>query len=119
MVENAPRITEALSQFMRFVDKDIVIGHNVQFDIIFIYYKCIEWFGFGFSNDFIDTMQMSRKMFPEYGHHRLCDLKERLELHNEQAHRALSDVMLTNDCYLFMRSIQRQNKLSGFGNPLP
>lgn len=108
MLENAPRITEALSQFLRFVDNDIVVGHNVHFDINFIYDKCIEWFGFGFSNDFIDTKRMSRKLFPEYRHHRLCDLEERFGLRNGQAHRALSDVMLTNDCYLYMRNIQRQ-----------
>lgn len=103
MVEDAPRVSEALKAFLRFTDNDIVIGHNVHFDINFLYDKCIECFGFGFSNDFIDTMRISRKLFPEYRHHKLCDLEERFGLHNEQAHRALSDVLTTNNCFQYMR----------------
>lgn len=103
MVEDAPRVSEALKEFLRFTDNDIVIGHNVHFDINFLYDKCIECFGFGFSNDFIDTMRISRKLFPEYRHHKLCDLADRFGLHNEQAHRALSDVLTTNNCFQYMR----------------
>lgn len=104
MVEDSPRISNALSQLIRFVGDSIVVGHNVNFDINFLYDKCVECFGYGFSNDFIDTMRISRKLFPEYRHHRLCDLEERFDLHNEQAHRALSDVVTTNDCFQYMRN---------------
>ena len=104
MVEDSPRISNALSQLIRFVGDSIVVGHNVNFDINFLYDKCVECFGYGFSNDFIDTMRISRKLFPEYRHHRLCDLEKRFNLHNGQAHRALSDVITTNDCFQYMRN---------------
>lgn len=99
MVADAPPIRDVLSAFLRFVEGEIVVGHNVNFDIGFLHENCRRLFGCGFSNDYVDTLRLSRKLFPEQRHHRLCDLEQRFGLHNERAHRALSDVMLTNDCY--------------------
>ncbi len=103
MVSDAPCIREVLSSLMNFVKSDVVIGHNVHFDINFLYDKTVECFGHGFSNNFVDTMQLSRELFPEYEHHKLCNLEERFCLQNDKAHRALSDVIVTNDAYQYMR----------------
>ena len=37
MVENAPNINEVMQKFYDFIGKDILIGHNVHFDVNFLY----------------------------------------------------------------------------------
>ena len=37
MVENAPKIDKVLPKFLEFAGNDCIIGHNVNFDINFIY----------------------------------------------------------------------------------
>ena len=44
------------------------------------------------SNDFIDTMRLSRNLHPEEKHHRLSDLCERYDLDYSYAHRLLKIV---------------------------
>lgn len=103
MVADAPSIDRVLPGFLEFVGDDIVVGHNVNFDINFLYDNCVQIFNRGFTNDYVDTMRLSRRLFPEERHHRLSDLEKRFNLHNEAAHRALSDVMLTNQCLDYLR----------------
>ena len=102
MLEEAPRINTVLPLFLDFVGEDIVIGHNVNFDINFLYDNCQEYLSKPFTNDFVDTMRISKRLFPEERHHRLSDLEKRFNLQSSNAHRALSDVILTNQCYEYM-----------------
>ncbi|MBQ6196663.1 MAG: 3'-5' exonuclease [Lachnospiraceae bacterium] len=111
MVQDAAPIEVVLPAFMDFVGSSVVIGHNVNFDINFLYENCLRLFGHGFPNDFVDTLRLSRKLYPQERHHRLCDMEARFHLHNEQAHRALSDVILTKECYDAMRRDMEQRGL--------
>ena len=62
MVSEAPLIREAMTEFLRFVGEDILVGHNIQsFDMKFIYREVEELFQETVSNDFIDTLHMARK----------------------------------------------------------
>lgn len=110
-LKGKPDIKEILPRFLEFVGDSIVVGHNVNFDINFIYNNCERLTGKGFSNDFIDTMRLSRKLFPSEKHHRLTDLEQRFCLHNENAHRALSDVITTNDAYQYMKKYMSDNNI--------
>ena len=111
MLADAPSIEEVLPSFLAFADNDIIVGHNVNFDINFIYDNCVRLTGQGFPNDFVDTMRLSRRLFPQEKHHRLSDLEKRYNLHNESAHRALSDVMLTNQCLEHLRKHVIENNI--------
>ena len=51
------------------------------------------------SNDFVDTMRLSRNLHPEEKHHRLSDLCERYALDYSYAHRPIKDCELTLSCY--------------------
>lgn len=103
MLKGAPDIATALPYFLDFVGSNIVVGHNVNFDINFIYDNCVRHLGCPFPNDFIDTMRLSRMLFGEHRHHRLCDLIERFCICDTVAHRALSDAMQTGLCYEYMK----------------
>jgi len=103
MLARAPGLDEILPRFRGFAGDWPVVGHNVTFDLGFLDAACRRRLGEPFANDWVDTMRLSRRLFPEYRHHRLCDLTERFGVEAPVSHRALADVMQTRDCYEYMR----------------
>lgn len=99
MVATAPLIENVIQDFLSFVGDDIIIGHNVNFDINFIYDICISILNKPFKNDFIDTLYIARKQLPELEHHRLSDLADYYNIVPENAHRALCDCETTYKIY--------------------
>ncbi len=111
MVENAPNIEDVLPNFINFIGDSILIGHNVNFDINFIYDEMVNLDLGIVNNDYVDTMRLSRILLPELLHHRLKDLAEFYEISSEGSHRALKDVQITNDVYLKLYE-EMKNKYS-------
>ena len=105
MVANAPSINEVLPDVISFLSSDIVVGHNVNFDINFLYDALISFNGAEFSNDFLDTMRLARRMVPELSHHRLRDLITHFEIEPSGSHRALCDCESTLSVYLKLLGI--------------
>lgn len=99
MLQNAPDISEVLPSFNDFVSNDIIIGHNVNFDINFLYDNYMEYLQKPLTNNFIDTLRIARKILPELKHHRLDDLIEYFNKEVRNEHRALNDCILTNEIY--------------------
>jgi len=99
MLSTAPTPEEIFPAVRDFLGDDIIVGHNVNFDINFLY----DWFEIilkqPFTNDFIDTMRIAKKVLPELEHHRLDDLAEKFELGAREWHRALGDCELTFKCF--------------------
>ncbi len=103
MLEDRPSIEILLPRYLCFLGGSIVIGHNVNFDVNFLYDKSMRYLDEPFSNDFIDTMRLSRLLFPEEEHHRLLDLVRRFRVPAPVSHRALADVLQTNAVYVCMK----------------
>lgn len=112
MLASAPSISDTLPDFIHFLGDSVVVGHNVNFDINFIYESCVKILDRPFSNDFIDTMRLSRRLFPEHRHHRLRDLKERFGIIDALEHRALADAEQTSRCYEYMKRYVLQTGIS-------
>ena len=93
-------LIDVLTSFSNFLENDIIIGHNVNFDINFLYDSMEENLGEALTNDYIDTLRLSRKILPTLAHHRLDDLIEYFNLNTRNLHRALNDCILTNEVYL-------------------
>lgn len=98
--EEGKDLTCALLDFKEFLGDDIIVGHNVNFDINFLYDSMREQLGDYLANDYIDTLRISRKVLKELGHHRLDDLIDYFGLKQRREHRALNDCVLTNQVYL-------------------
>lgn len=92
-------LTEVLYNFKEFLGNDIIVGHNVNFDINFLYDNFVKELGEFLSNDFVDTLRLSRMLLP-LSHHKLDDLIEYFNLEKRNEHRALNDCLLTNQVYL-------------------
>lgn len=111
MLKDAPKLSEVIEDFISFIGTGNVIAHNANFDVNFIYDACVQNKLPPFKNDFIDTMRVSRRMFPEHKQHRLFDLTERFNFGNELEHRALSDARAVIFCYEFMKNHARENSI--------
>ena len=95
MLEPAPTLDTVLPDFLRWCGDDAMIGHNImQFDIKFIDLAAQRILHHAVPNRIIDTLQMSRSMYPQYNRHRLVDLIQRFDIADVEEHRALSDADL-------------------------
>lgn len=112
MINSAPNIKDVFPGFIDFIGHDIVIGHNINFDINFLYDVSIRLTGNPFINNFIDTMRISRKLHPDCKHHRLVDLAERYSIDTFGTHRSQKDCEITKACYDALKTDILQN----FGN---
>lgn len=108
MVKDAPTIEEILPDFMNYIGNDILIGHNVNFDINFIYDNLYRNKFDVLTNDFIDTMRISRKLLPDLPHHRLIDLARYFEIDTTNNHRSLKDCEITMDIYEQLKNVALQ-----------
>lgn len=108
MVFDAPTISDVLPKFLDFVGDNIVVGHNVNFDINFIYDACLQFNAAPFPNDYVDTLRIYRKLFPKNKHHRLADMVLDLNVNTSQFHRAEADCMSTFECFLRLKALALQ-----------
>lgn len=109
MLSNAPLFTDIKNDFLSFLNDSILVGHNVNFDINFLY----DATNGSLRNDFIDTMRISRRLLPELKHHRLKDIAVHYNVDIDKSHRALDDCKTTNTCYMALYS----NVLTKFDSP--
>lgn len=92
MVAGAPYFDKVLERFLEFVGEDVLVGHNIHsFDMKFLYRDCEKYFDQTLSNDYLDTLQMAKKVFPHWRHRRLGDLADFYGISTVGAHRALHD----------------------------
>lgn len=99
MLSEAPRIQYVLPRFKDFISDSILVGHNINFDINFLYDNFEDILGEPLTNNFIDTMRLSRRILPELRHHRLKDIANHYKISLEGLHRALNDCKITNECF--------------------
>lgn len=112
MLETAPTISSVLPDFLSFIGQSIIVGHNVNFDINFIYDYAQHLSLPAFSNDFVDTMRLSRRLYKDMENHKLSTLVTYLGVAKSVEHRALSDCMDTNQCFLKMKHYVQKNNIS-------
>ena len=91
MVRDAETIDKVLPKFLEFAGDDILVAHNANFDIGFLRHFA-ELQGLRLDNTYIDTLAISRDMFPDYKKHKLGIIADNLGIRVDVAHRALDDV---------------------------
>ena len=87
-----------IPDFLKFIGKNVLVGHNVQFDISFVE-KAAKDLNYEFSNDSLDTLALSKETFPDFKSYKLVDLSKKFSISHLDAHRALSDVFATADLF--------------------
>lgn len=94
MLIDKPTIQNVKNEILSFIEDDIILGHNTSFDIRFLNAA----FDSSLDNNYMDTVQFARKVYPELLSHRLSDLVNYLNLKNNE-HRAISDCIATKELY--------------------
>lgn len=95
MLVTAPKFKDIANELYDYLGDSVIVGHNVNFDINFLYDNFFKCLGCEFKNDYLDTMRLSRIALPDLPHHRLKDLKEYFSIDGVQ-HRALNDCQITH-----------------------
>ena len=108
MLAAAPGPEEVIPQFLDFLGDAVLIGHNANFDINFLY-DAAETVGRTLSNNFIDNLRIARKVFPELPHHRLADIAKVCAIPQPEAHRAEADCIVTAGCFAQMKAKDLQD----------
>ena len=109
MLETAPSIKEVIPEYLNFLADDILIGHNVHFDINFIYDNGMKAIGSPLYNDFIDTLRLSRGFIREVENYRLSTIAKACGANCVQEHRALEDCRTTDVCYRVLKTFSLEN----------
>ena len=91
MVKDADTIDKVMPKFLEFIGDLKLVAHNAEFDVGFLKYNAEE-LGLKMDNEYIDSLALSRQLFPEFKKHKLGILAEKFGIKVENAHRALDDV---------------------------
>jgi DNA polymerase III subunit epsilon len=98
MVGPAPTIDAVLPALIEFVRDDVIVGHNVRFDLGFINAALTQRNYARLSNRVVDTLRLARRLLRDDAPNcKLGTLAECLGLPHQPTHRALSDVRATAD----------------------
>ncbi|MCR5606343.1 MAG: 3'-5' exonuclease [Treponema sp.] len=102
MVKDKPCIKDILPSFVDFISGTVLIAHNAPFDLYFVNAE-LERNGFKpMTNDAIDTLTLSRSVYPDFERHKLQYLAERLNINVQDAHRAFDDARVCKEIFIRM-----------------
>lgn len=99
MLIDAQPIEAVIPTVQDFISGDIVVAHNANFDINFLYDAMNEHLDIDFNNDFVDTLRIARKAYHQFPKHSLSYLAENIPLEKKNNHRALGDCMATYELF--------------------
>ena len=103
MVENAPRFGDVIERFKEFIGDDILMSHSIHHDYNAIYDSCLLYGFKPISNDFIDTLRLSRRQFKFLGKHSMLALCEYFGL------KTINNTAM-DDCYTTLWIYQETKK---------
>ena len=111
MVRGKPKIEEVIDEILEFMDDAIIVSHNITFDYGFLK-EVLRKMGRDFVKPAIDTLSLSRYLFPDASGHKLGQLSKNLGIEkydDDDAHRADYDADILNEVWLAMlHKLQKQ-----------
>ncbi len=118
MVSDKPFIENVLPQFHDFIEGSVLVAHNSSFDMGFIReaYEGIDIF---LQNPVLDTLELSRAMFPGMKSHKLNLVAKHLKVELKNHHRAVDDAVATANILLkilellFDRNLEELEDING------
>ena len=102
MVKDAPTIKEVMPKILEFIGDSILVTHNASFDIAFLNQALIDMGQEPITNGVVDTLALSRYIFPEARGHSLGALCRRMDViyDEDKAHRAHEDAFFLAEVWL-------------------
>lgn len=108
-VEDAPKFYEKADTIIDIFQDSYIVAHNVTFDLNFLNSELAANGRERLTNPVLDTVELSRILFPKASSYKLGQLAEYLDIQHDDPHRALSDAYVT--AKLFLKLKDKLNKL--------
>jgi DNA polymerase III subunit epsilon len=110
MVEDAPRFFEIAKDVVELTEGRTFVAHNARFDYSFIRQE-FKSLGFNFRRSILDTVSLSRKLFPGHRSYSLGNICKDLKITINGRHRAAGDALAT--VKLFEMLLERDSEING------
>lgn len=102
MVQDAPDFSEIAPKVLTMLEDAYFVAHNVLFDLSFLQEELIMAGYEGFLGPVLDTVEMSRFLFPTSDSYKLNELALKEGLNHERPHQADSDAYVTAELLLIL-----------------
>ena len=99
MVKDAPAIHEVIGRFLQFSENCVLVAHNAPFDTGFIKIN-VRKLDIDFNYCILDTLELSRGLFPQLKRHKLNIIAKHLDIKLENHHRAVDDAEATAEIFI-------------------
>ncbi|MFX0549072.1 PolC-type DNA polymerase III [Hathewaya histolytica] len=109
MVIDKDDISIVLPKFMNFVGDSVVVAHNATFDTSFIRKNCRD-LNMNFNNPIMDTIPLSKFLYPELKRYKLNVVAKHLNISLENHHRAVDDARATGE--ILIKSFEKLKELN-------
>ncbi|MBO6215350.1 MAG: PHP domain-containing protein, partial [Lachnospiraceae bacterium] len=100
-VKDADTIETVLPRFMEFCGNDVLVAHNADFDTGCMIANALK-LGIDWRFTHIDTVPLSKFLFPELAKHNLDAVAKRCNVVNAHHHRAIDDAVATAEIFSYM-----------------
>lgn len=100
MVSNAPELGSVLPMFINFIGDNVLIGYNISsFDLPILRRLASKVLGIEPNNEYLDVLHMVQRKLPLLPNKKLTTVATYFGIDTNDAHRALADCYMTNECY--------------------
>jgi len=110
MLRGKPKIDSVLNKFLDFARESVLAAHSVSFDAGFIATWAKRLYGKQLKNTLLDTVELSRALYPELKSHKLNLVAAHLGIELKSHHRALDDAKACAE--ILLESFKRLQGLS-------
>ena len=101
MLQGQPVMNEVIPKFAEFCRDAMIVAHNASFDVP-MFRRAFTSNGIQFHYTTLDTLALSRALYPGFANHKLGNLCKKLGVTLENAHRAVNDARATGGILLKM-----------------
>jgi DNA polymerase-3 subunit epsilon len=112
MVEDAPKFYEIAKTIIEITEGRTIVAHNARFDYSFIREE-FKALGYNYKRKLLDTVALSRKLFPGYRSYSLGNICRELGIMVSERHRAAGDAKAT--VTLFEMCLRKDKEVFGKG----
>ncbi|MFB4169193.1 ATP-dependent DNA helicase DinG [Virgibacillus sp. JSM 102003] len=102
-VQEAPVFKDKAQKIINLFDNSYLIAHNVPFDLGFLNEELASNGFKQLNNPVIDTVELSRVLYPQAPSYKLAQLAEHLKIMHDNPHRALADAYVTAKLFLKLK----------------
>ncbi len=112
MLKGAPKIQQALPQFLEFVGGSVLVAHNADFDTTFIRHACKAQ-NITYNLTSVDTLTISQNLIPDLHRFSLDQVAKHFSLADFNHHRAGDDALV---CGTIMGKLMEKLQQMGVGD---